>query len=101
MRKGLGRVSAAIAAFACTPLDEVLGRHLREDPRAAAVALFHAVAASVPAYGRFLAEQGVDPGERRTFDDFLRVPPVTKAELPPPAPARRRSAAAAASPRAT
>ncbi len=72
------RVSAAIAAFASTPLDEVLGRHLRDDPRAAAVAHFHRVAATVPAYGRFLVEHGVDPNAVRTFDDFLRVPPVTK-----------------------
>ncbi len=33
----------------------------------------------MPAYPSFLAEQGVDPGEVRTFADFQRVPPVTKA----------------------
>ncbi len=56
------RMAEALAAFAGTPLDEVLDRHLREDPREAALALFHAVVASVPAYPSFLAEQGVDPG---------------------------------------
>jgi phenylacetate-CoA ligase len=73
------RVTEAIAAFTATPLDKVLERHLREDPRAAALALFHAVAQEVPAYGRFLAEQGKDPRAVRTFADFESVPPVTKA----------------------
>jgi phenylacetate-CoA ligase len=72
------RVTEALAAFVSTPLDEVLDRHLREDPREAAVALFHAMVASVPAYPWFLAEQGVDPASVRTFDDFRRVPPITK-----------------------
>jgi phenylacetate-CoA ligase len=73
------RVTEALAAFTGTPLDGMLGHHLREDPREAAVALFHAVVASVPAYPSFLAEQGVDPAAVRTFADFQRVPPVTKA----------------------
>jgi phenylacetate-CoA ligase len=73
------RVVEAIAAFASTPLDEVLGRCQREDPRDAAVALFHAVTAAVPAYPWFLAEHGVDPAAIRDFDDFRSVPPVTKA----------------------
>ncbi len=71
-------MSEALAAFTSTPLDDVLDRHLREDARAAAVALFHDVVASVPAYPRFLAEQGFDPASVRTFADFLLVPPVTK-----------------------
>jgi phenylacetate-CoA ligase len=73
------RVTEAFAAFIGTPLDQVLERHLREDPREAAVALFHAVTASVPAYPWFLAEHGVDPASVRTFADLSRVPPVTKA----------------------
>jgi phenylacetate-CoA ligase len=72
-------VAEAISAFASTPLDDVLERCQREDPREAAVALFHAVTASVPAYPWFLAEHGVDPAAIRDFDDFRRVPPVTKA----------------------
>jgi phenylacetate-CoA ligase len=73
------RVTEALSAFLATPLDDVLERSQREDPRDAALALFHTVAASVPAYPRFLAEQGKDPGEVRTFADFCTVPPVTKA----------------------
>lgn len=72
------RLSEALAAFTGTSLDDLLDRHRREDPRGAAVALFHTVAASVPAYPAFLAEHGVDPAAVRTFADFQRVPPVTK-----------------------
>ncbi|GAA1674259.1 phenylacetate--CoA ligase family protein [Nonomuraea maheshkhaliensis] len=42
------------------------------------VELFHEVAATVPAYGRFLAEQGVDPEKITTRDDFTRLPMTTK-----------------------
>ncbi len=73
------RATEALAAFVGTPLDDVLDRHLREDPRDAAVALFHEVTAQVPAYPWFLAEHGVDPARVRTFPDFQRVPAVTKA----------------------
>jgi phenylacetate-CoA ligase len=73
------RVTEATAAFLSTSLDDVLERCLREDPREAALALFHAVAASVPAYPTFLAEHGVDPVTIRDVADLARVPPVTKA----------------------
>jgi phenylacetate-CoA ligase len=36
------------------------------------------VAATVPAYGSFLAEHGVDPASVRTADDFVRLPLTTK-----------------------
>ncbi|MEV0623796.1 phenylacetate--CoA ligase family protein [Nonomuraea sp. NPDC050404] len=42
------------------------------------VELFHQVAATVPAYGRFLAERHVDPAEVVTFEDFTRVPMTDK-----------------------
>jgi phenylacetate-CoA ligase len=45
----------------------------------AALALFHDVAATVPAYGAFLAQHGVDPVAIRTVRDFERVPLMTKA----------------------
>jgi phenylacetate-CoA ligase len=73
------RVTEALGAFLTTPLDDVLDRHLREDPRQAVLALFHAAATSVPAYPRFLAEHGVDPVAIRTHEDLRRVPPITKA----------------------
>jgi phenylacetate-CoA ligase len=73
------KVSQAFAAFFATSLDETLERCLHRDPRAAAIALFHDVAASVPAYRAFLAEHGVDPASIRDHDDLRRVPPVSKA----------------------
>ncbi|CCH31416.1 phenylacetate--CoA ligase family protein [Actinosynnema sp. NPDC047251] len=40
--------------------------------------LFHRVAATVPAYRKFLAEHGVDPERVVTLDDFRRLPPTDK-----------------------
>ncbi|MBT2233034.1 phenylacetate--CoA ligase family protein [Nonomuraea sp. NEAU-A123] len=42
------------------------------------LALFRQVVASVPAYGEFLAEHGVDPGQVSTMSDFARLPLLTK-----------------------
>jgi len=72
------RVLSAFSAFLSTPLEAVLSRHLRQDPRGEALALFHEVAASVPAYRRFLDEHGIDPVSVRTFTDFEALPPTTK-----------------------
>lgn len=44
----------------------------------AALALFHDVASTVPAYGSFLAEHGLDPASVRTTADFERVPLLVK-----------------------
>ncbi len=43
-----------------------------------ALGLFHEVAASVPAYRRFLADHGIDPDGVRTMADFRRLPVMTK-----------------------
>src|SRR4051812_43054179 len=72
------RVLEGLTAFFSTPLDAVLERHLRHDPREEALALFHRVVASVPAYRRFLAEHGVDPATVRTFTDFEALPATSK-----------------------
>jgi len=45
---------------------------------AAALALFHDAARSVPAYAAFLKSAGVDPGAVRSADDFDRLPLLTK-----------------------
>jgi phenylacetate-CoA ligase len=50
-----------------------------DEPVDHAIALFHRVAADVPAYRAFLAEHGVDPAGVRTREDFERLPLVTKA----------------------
>jgi phenylacetate-CoA ligase len=43
------------------------------------LALFREVVASVPAYPKFLTEQGVDPADVRTPADFKRLPLTSKA----------------------
>ena len=72
------RALAAWQTFLDTPLETVLDQHVQEDPQEAALALFHTVAASVPAYRAFLAEHEVDPTRVQTFDDFQKLPQVTK-----------------------
>ncbi|GAA3789612.1 phenylacetate--CoA ligase family protein [Sphaerisporangium flaviroseum] len=44
----------------------------------AALALFHDVASTVPAYQAFLREHGLDPATIRAVDDFTRVPLLDK-----------------------
>lgn len=46
------------------------------EPEAAAVELFQRVAASVPAYGRFLAEHGIEAAAVTSFADFTKLPLV-------------------------
>lgn len=48
------------------------------DPESRVLELFRRVAASVPAYGAFLRERGIDPDAVRTFADFRRLPMLTK-----------------------
>jgi phenylacetate-CoA ligase len=69
------RVLAGLREFyERTPATTVSPDHGAE----AALALFHEVAATVPAYGVFLRENGVDPGRIRTAEDFRHVPLLTK-----------------------
>ncbi len=60
------RAVEQLTAFTATPLDEVLDRHLREDPREAAVcALPRGDRAGARLPLQFLAEHGVDPAQVR------------------------------------
>lgn len=73
------RAVAAFEAFVDTSLDAALAG--ADDPavaRARALELFHSVAVDVPAYQAFLREQGVDPASIATFEDFQRLPLLTK-----------------------
>ena len=69
---------AAWQSFLVTPLDAILNRQNEEAPEQAALALFHAVATSVPAYRLFLNEHGIDPASVQTIEDFKRLPQITK-----------------------
>ena len=71
---------AAYRAFVEADLDDVLGRHAREDPLPSLLAVFRRAAAGVPAYAAFLRARGIDPATVRTLDDFRRLPLLTKAE---------------------
>ncbi len=73
--------SAALAAlerFYSTPLDAELARSSRESPIDSAFSLYRSTLASVPAYARFLGEQGVDPSSLLGSADFARLPVSTK-----------------------
>lgn len=52
-----------------------------EPPALDVLALFRHTAATVPAYGRFLAEHGVDPDAVGSPEDFRRLPTVDKSYL--------------------
>jgi phenylacetate-CoA ligase len=69
---------AALDRFLATPLAELLEGAGRPDPAAAALALFHDVAARVPAYRSLLAEHGIDPSTVQSPADFARLPLVTR-----------------------
>jgi phenylacetate-CoA ligase len=72
--------------FLTTPLDTVLQRHHQLKPEANALALFHQVAATVPAYQNFLHHQGINPETIQTFNDFQHLPLTTKANYLHPHP---------------
>lgn len=72
------RALDALETFLSTPLDATLAPRGAEEAQQDALALFHAVAASVPAYRAFLAEHGADPAEIRDYAGFQRLPQITK-----------------------
>src|SRR5262249_29625429 len=71
--------TAALRWFLTTRLDALLPAAAAGDGSEAALALFHETAGKVPAYGRFLAEQGIDPGTIRSAEDFRHLPLTSKA----------------------
>jgi len=72
------RALKAFQEFLTTPLDTWLERHQHNSPESAALALFHNVAASVPAYKTFLTEHGINPASIQTFEDFQKLPLINK-----------------------
>ena len=72
------QASAAFHSFLDTPLETVLSLHTEHAPEQAALALFHSVASTVPAYQAFLAEQGLEASAIQTVEDFKIVPATTK-----------------------
>jgi len=78
MRSAEGDGRPELSGFYETSLDVALTGHRERPPALRALALFHDVAASVPAYRAFLSEHGVDPSGVRTETDFAALPMMTK-----------------------
>ena len=73
------RLAEAFRHFAETPLDQLLARaEAGGEPQTHAFDLFRDMLAHVPAYGRFLAAQGLDPTSVQGPADFARLPLSTK-----------------------
>ncbi|MDJ0798311.1 MAG: phenylacetate--CoA ligase family protein [Calothrix sp. MO_167.B12] len=72
------RVIQAFTNFLTTPLDTRLQQHLHTKATDNAVALFHHVAATVPAYQAFLEEHHINAESISSFEDFQKLPPITK-----------------------
>ncbi|OUL33338.1 phenylacetate--CoA ligase [Nostoc sp. T09] len=72
------RAITAFGDFLSTPLETLLQQHLETSTASAALALFHDVAANVPAYKAFLAEQKIDPAAIQSLADFQNLPAIAK-----------------------
>ncbi|KJH70546.1 phenylacetate--CoA ligase family protein [Aliterella atlantica] len=67
----------AFQDFLTTPLEAQLEQQ-HTSPQSNVLALFHDVAANVPAYKRFLAENNINPNSIQTYADFQKLPLITK-----------------------
>ncbi|MBD1808958.1 phenylacetate--CoA ligase family protein [Microcoleus sp. FACHB-SPT15] len=72
------RAITAFQDFLNTPLETLLEQHQHVSSPASALALFHSVATTVPAYQAFLREQGIEPTSIQTLEDFQKLPLVSK-----------------------
>ncbi|MGH8581649.1 MAG: phenylacetate--CoA ligase family protein, partial [Gammaproteobacteria bacterium] len=72
------RLLNALQAFIDTPLERLLALDDRPAPAEHALALFHDVAGTVPAYRAFLEENGVAPESIRRAEDFATLPLTSK-----------------------
>ncbi|MGM3304407.1 phenylacetate--CoA ligase family protein [Anabaena sp. WFMT] len=72
------RAILGLESFISTPLAEKLEQHLNIDSQEIALTLFQDVAASVPAYQAFLTEQGINPRDIQTLEDFQKLPKINK-----------------------
>ena len=72
------RAVMAFQEFLSTPFEARLRRHETTSPKLAALALFRDIAAHVPAYKAFLTEQGISYSSIQSFEDFAKLPLITK-----------------------
>lgn len=66
------------ADFLHTPLENLLQRNLNTDAFATTLALFHDMAANVPAYKSFLAQHHINANLIHNFEDFQKLPLLRK-----------------------
>lgn len=71
-------ILTALNDFVDTPLDSILTARQPADIEAAVLDLFQTVAATVPAYQSFLAEQKIDPAAIVSLAQFRQLPLTTK-----------------------
>ncbi|MGB7712415.1 MAG: phenylacetate--CoA ligase family protein [Microcoleus sp.] len=72
------RAFTAFQEFLNTALEERLQQQQEPSPETVAIALFQNVAATVPAYQTFLSEHNINPAGIQTFEDFQKLPLITK-----------------------
>jgi phenylacetate-CoA ligase len=72
------RVIPVFQEFLNTKLEKLLEKHLHVSPETSALELFHTVVATTPAYKAFIKEHGIDPTSINTFEDFQKLPMMTK-----------------------
>ncbi|MGA9377870.1 MAG: phenylacetate--CoA ligase family protein, partial [Phormidium sp.] len=68
----------ALEQFLATPLASLLQKDNATKAESATLALFHSVAAKVPAYQAFLKAQNINSETIQTLADFSQLPQVTK-----------------------
>ncbi len=72
------RAIKGFEGFLHTPLDTLLQQHLNKNPAEEIIKLFEDVATNVPAYKAFLTQQQINPDNIQNFDDFQKLPTLTK-----------------------
>ncbi|WP_265238412.1 phenylacetate--CoA ligase family protein, partial [Lyngbya sp. CCAP 1446/10] len=72
------RAIGAFEEFLNVPLEERLQQQQSREPESGAIVLFQNVATTVPAYQNFLAALNINPASIQTFEDFQKLPLITK-----------------------
>jgi phenylacetate-CoA ligase len=72
------RAIAAFQNFLNMPLETRLNQHQHRSAQGAALSLFREVADCVPAYKDFLKEHHIDAALIQTFEEFQKLPLITK-----------------------
>ncbi|HEX2671285.1 MAG TPA: phenylacetate--CoA ligase family protein, partial [Polyangiaceae bacterium] len=65
--------------FVQRDLAQLLEQHANGEPERQVLELFERTVRSVPAYAKFLREQGIEPAQIRTLEDLRKLPLTTKA----------------------